>query len=71
MPDIIHDPAELYRVDIITGETQTGTVYFNATDDEVTTTARGIIVAQGGDHGDVYQHNGAGGGSYYETVGVE
>lgn len=66
---IIHDPGE-YRVDVVIGNTTAGAVHFTATPDEVSATAQRIVTAQGGDYGDVYQHNGAGGATYYETVEV-
>lgn len=66
-----HDPPELYRVDVAIGDTQVVSVHFDATDGEVTTTARGIVAEHGGDSGDIYQHVGADRGSYYETVAVQ
>lgn len=72
MPNIIHhDPRELYRVDVTIGDRHVASVHFDATDAEVTDTARRIVAEQGGDSGDVYLHTGADRGSYYDTVGVE
>ena len=65
-------PVELYRVDVFIDETRTHSETVTATtDEEINATALGIVTAQGGDYGDIYQHNGAGGGTYYGTVGVE
>lgn len=72
MPNIIHDPGGQYRVDVLIGDRIVGSSHFTATtDDEVSATARQIVIAHGGDLGDVYQHNGTGGATYYESVGVE
>lgn len=65
-------PTELYRVDVFISETKTHSETVTARSDaEIDATALGIVTAQGGDYGDIYQHNGAGGGTYYGTVGVE
>ncbi|MCG5460867.1 hypothetical protein MED01_004293 [Micromonospora sp. MED01] len=64
-------PTELWRVDVIVGETRIDSAYFSATDDEVDMVALGIVVAQGGDSGDVHQYSDGTNGIYYSTVVVK
>ncbi|MEU7677895.1 hypothetical protein AB0C42_24145 [Micromonospora taraxaci] len=64
-------PADVWRVDVFTSETETGSVYFNATEAEVDAEALRIVTAQGGDHGDIYQLTGADRAVYYTTVSVK
>lgn len=69
MSNIIH--GEEYRVDVLIDDRVIASHQFTAADTAVTSTARHIVITEGGDHGDVYQHDGTGRATYYETVGVE
>ncbi|MET8265921.1 hypothetical protein ABZU92_18235 [Micromonospora arida] len=67
----MQQPTETWRLDVFTGETETDSVIFNATEADVDAEALAIVTAQGGDHGDVYQLTGADRAIYYTTVTVK
>lgn len=68
---MVSAPTELYLVAVYVDETRVGGVYFNATVDEACVEALGIVTAQGGDYGDIYQHTGADRLAYFDTVTVQ
>jgi len=61
-------PTDVFRVDVIVSETTIGSVVFNATEADVDAEALRIVIAQGGDHGDIYQLTGIDRAVHYDTV---
>jgi len=62
---------DVYLVKVFIGETEISGAYFNATVDEAGVEALGIVTAQGGDYGDIYQLTGPDRATYFDTVTVQ